>query len=221
MDELISRTEACELLNVEMRTMFHYLNKGYLKKIERGRRTYLSKNDVLLFKKALEDPLINPDKLLLTKIYLQVQQQQLDIDTVKKLLDLYHEPLNLEDFSILALYNAATALDIQSWDENWEQDWLELLIRFREEDFFQLEKVTKDPHPWKPFYKLILVTQDILDKRGDKELVEKYTSVRERFKKLILIWCEIKNSPRALVTLPAKEFGKHFIARLIKKYSKK
>lgn len=195
--------------------------KGYLRKINYHKRLYLDKKDVLAFKRALHDPIKGPDAIILTKLQGQVREQQNDIDTIKRILDLYNEPLELEDFSIHALYKAASALDIPSWEEGWEKEWGELLIRFREEDLFQLEKITSDEHPWKPFYKLIMVIQELMLKQNKQEYIELYNSAREHFRKLILIWIEIKNSPKALDQLPKSEFGKAVLLQLRNKFSGK
>jgi hypothetical protein len=160
------------------------------------------------------------DSVMISKMQAQIREQQADIDTIKKVLDLYNEPLHLEDFSIKSLYNAAIALEIDTWEKGWEQEWAELLIRFREEDLFQLEKITEDRHPWKPFYKLIMVIQELLRVKENYELLELYNSAREHFRKLILIWLEIKNESSLLDKLPKSEFGKLAIIKLREKYKK-
>ena len=217
---LITRTEAMKILGVQRRVLFKYMKRGYLRKVNHNSRLYLDRDDVLAFKEAQENPLSKPDAVILAKVCAQVREQQGEIDVIKRLLDLYNEPLNLEDFSINALYSAAIALDISTWDEGWENEWAELLVRFREEDLFQLERITGDEHPWKPFYKLIMVIQELLKAKNNKELNSLLDAAREHFRKLILIWIEIKNSPRMLDTLPRSEFGRFVMARLREKHSK-
>lgn len=221
MNDLITKSEACRLLGIQKRTLYKYLNRGYIKKVNHEHHIYLDKKDVLKFREALENPLPKTDAITVAKMNAQMREQEEDIKLIKRVLDLYNEPLELEDFSIHALYSAVTALEIETWDEGWEREWGELLVRFREEDFFQLERITGDDHPWKPFYKFLLVVQEIIRKREDKELNELYSAAREHFRKLILIWIEIKQSPKILDTLPKSEFGRWAITRLRERYSKR
>lgn len=219
-EQLISRTQACEILGVKERTIYNYLQKGYLKKVSKKKRIYLVKQDVENFKKSLEAPLPAPDRLMITKLYAEVRQQQKDIELIQKVLNLHHEPLNLPDFSMLALYNALETLDINNWDSGWEEEWGEIILRLREEDFFQLETLTKNPQPWKPFYKFMQTAQDIFSKQKNHELIKIYAAAREHLKTLVLIWLEVKNTPKVLDELPPEEFGKWIIAKLKTKYKK-
>lgn len=220
MNDLITKSEACKLLGVQKRTLYKYLNRGYIKKVNHQNRIYLDKKDILKFRGALENPLPKTDAITVAKMNAQMREQEEDIKLIKRVLDLYNEPLELPDFSIHALYTAVCGLELDTWDEGWEKEWAELLIRFREEDFFQLEKITGDEHPWKPFYKFILVVQELIRKREDRELTELYNAAREHFRKLILIWLEIKQSPKELDTLPKSEFGRWVMARMREKYNK-
>lgn len=219
-EELISKEEACAMLNVKLRTLYKYLERGYLRKVNKKNRLFLVKKDVETLIVALKDPINVADKILISKLYAQIREQENDLNIIKRIMNLYYEPLELEDFSITALYRAAERLEISDWEDGWEDEWGTLILRMREEDLFQLEKITGDEHPWKPFYKLLLVTQEIFRKRGDYTYAEQYNAAREHLKKLITIWCEIKNKPKALEHLPKEEFGKWVVTRLRERYKK-
>ena len=122
-DELVSRTDACNTLGVTERTLFTYLEKGYLKKVVKQKRIYLVKSEIELLRKAIENPLQIVDKVLFLKMQFQLKEQQADLDTMKRILNLYYEPLEMPDFSILAMYKTAERLDFETWDNNWEEDW--------------------------------------------------------------------------------------------------
>lgn len=220
-DELVSRTDACNTLGVTERTLFTYLEKGYLKKVVKQKRIYLVKSEIELLRKAIENPLQIVDKVLFLKMQFQLKEQQADLDTMKRILNLYYEPLEMPDFSILAMYKTAERLDFETWDNNWEEDWATFILRLREEDFLQLERLTENEHPWKPFHKLLLVVQSALEEKHEYKLLDLYAAAREHLRKLIVIWLEIKKAPRILELLPPDEVGTWTINKLRKRYLNK
>jgi len=217
-EELITRTEASKILGVTERTLFTYLERGYLKKVVKQKRIYLVKSELEQLKEAIQNPLQIVDKLLFLKLQLQIKEQQADLDTIKRILNLYYEPLEMPDFSILSMYKTAERLDFETWESNWEEDWAIFVLRLREEDLLQLERITNEEHPWEPFHKLLLVVQGVLEKRNDYKLLDLYAAAREHLRKLIIIWLELKKSPRILELLPAEEVGMWAIRKLRQKY---
>jgi len=217
---LITKKEAERVLGVTSRTIYRYIEKGYLKQIDKNKRLYLDSEEVEGLKKALEDPVKDIDKTIISKLFAMIKEQRSEIDTIKRILNLYYEPLELEDFSIKAYYSTALDLKIETWPEGWRSEWPLFIMRLREEDLFQLEKVVSDPHPWKPFLKMIMVIQEILKKEKDIQHLELFSAARKHLNNLITVWCEIKGEPKVHQQMSSSEFGKFTIARLREKLSK-
>jgi len=217
---LITKKEAARILGVTPRTLYRYIEKGRLKQIDKNSRLYLESSEVEAFKLALEEPIKDIDKMIVNKLFAMIKEQKSEIDTIKRVLNLYYEPLELEDFSLRAYYTAALELDIKGWPEGWKSDWPTFIMRMREEDFFQLERVLSDPHPWKPFLKMVMVLQDILRKEKDLEHLQLFSAARKHLNNLITVWCETKGEPKVSQHMSTEDFGKFAIARLREKLSK-
>jgi len=218
--EPITRTRAAKILGVKPKTLESYICKKYLTKIVMHGRIYVDKTEVEALKNGMNNPVPDVSGIIINKITAILKEQQKDIEVIKRVLDMYNEPLDMGDQSILALYKAAIELDIQSWPENWVEEWTSTIIRMRCEDFFQLEKLTNDENPWRPFLKIMMIIQDLLRKNKEFEKLTVANSARGHIDSLIKIWCEVKSRPNDANKLNASDFGKIAIGNIRERYLK-
>lgn len=217
---LITKKEAAEILGVTSRSVYRYILKGHLKEVQRDGGIFLESEEVEALKVAHENPIKKIDGTIVNKLLAMIKEQRSEIDTIKRVLNLYNEPLELEDFSIRAYYNTAAELDILNWPKDWKTEWPMFILRLREEDLFQLERVMETPHPWKAFLKMLMVIQEILKKEKDYENLQLFNAARKHLNILISIWCEVKGEPKPATYMSTEEFGKFAIARLREKLLK-
>jgi len=218
--EPITRTRAAKILGVKPKTLESYIWKKYLTKIVMHGRIYVDRTEVEALRNGMNNPVPEVSGIVINKLAAILKEQQKDIEVIKRVLDMYNEPLDMEDDSISALYRAAIDLRIESWPENWIEEWTNTILRMRCEDFFQLEKATTDEHPWKPFLKLMMIIQDVLRKNKEFERLEIANSARGHLDNLVKVWCEVKGKPKDATKLEASEFGRIAICNIRDRYLK-
>ncbi len=218
--KIITRTRAAKIIGVKPVTIEDYLRKGYLNRIVIHGRIYVDKDEAEALKAGLNSPVKDVNGVIVSKLTAIIREQQKDIEVIKRILNMYNEPLDMEDFSIEALYKAAIELRFESWPEDWIDEWIATIIRMRCEDLFQLEKITNDEHPWKPFLKLIIIIQDVLRKEKKFDVLETANSARAHLDEIINVWCQVKNKPSRNIKLEVAEFGKIAIYNIRERYLK-
>ncbi len=218
--KIITRTRAAKIMGVKPITIEDYVRKGYLTRISIHGRIYVDKNEVEALKNGISSPVKDVNGIIVSKLTALIKEQQKDIEVIKRILNMYNEPLDMEDFSIEALYKAAIELRFESWPVDWINEWISTFIRMRCEDFFQLERITGDEHPWKPFLKLIMIIQDILRKEKKFDELETANSARAHLDEIINIWCQVKNKSVKDTKLEVAEFGKIAIYNIRERYLK-
>jgi DNA-binding transcriptional MerR regulator len=186
----ITKKEAAELLRVTERTVTRYLDKGLLSFEYRGKVVYMLEEDVLRLDKGRKDPAgfpLNQDTF--EKMQVEIDSLKSQMAVVLRILNLRHMELTLNDAEYKNLYDGANQLASEGWPPHVEEQWSDLFLRLRVEDFERIEPLVDDPHPWRSF--LRLATSMHL-KPWDKNLREVFAEGKKRLEQVAGMWCVLR-----------------------------
>lgn len=182
----MNKKEAADFLGVTERTINNYINRGYLN----PDRVTNQINEVELkqFKRIIDTP-IPLNKLSFSKLLMKVEKQERELGVIKRILDIYDEPLAITDSALVSLYNMADIAKKDQWPEGWELYWADYLNRIDDDMFMRLEQLTKDQHPWIKFYTLCKALQAL---NLPQEINILYNRARYKLIGLAYIWAKYK-----------------------------
>lgn len=206
----MNKKEAANFLGVTERTINNYINKGYLL-TDIKLRGFVNDESVKQFKRILESP-IPLNKLSFTKLLMTVERQERELAVIKRILNIYDDPLNLPDNAILSIYNMADITKLKSWPEDWELDWADYLNRITDKDLQQIEKLTGELHPWIRFYKLCVALEEL---KLPVEINNLYIRARNRFIQLANVWVTVRGNTEVLKVLHKHPFSDSVVATLL------
>lgn len=184
--DLMNKKEAATFLGVTERTITNYINRGYLN----PDRVTGEINEVELkqFSRIIDTP-IPLNKLSFSKLLMKVERQERELGVIKRILDIYDEPLALTDSALMSLYNMADIAKKDMWPEGWEVYWADYLNRLDDDVFMRIEQLTKDQHPWIKFYNLCKALQEL---KLSHELNMLYSRARYKLVSFAYIWAKYK-----------------------------
>jgi hypothetical protein len=185
-DDFVTKEEAAQILEKGIRTVYRYIDKGWLKTCHRGNLIGTSRQSVYSLKAEMERE-ANP-YLIHTKILehrLAVAESR--ISAMMRMLNLRNEPLSLTDPEAKSLYDMVDYCAKQGWSPHNEETFIDSFMRMRDENLEQFRQVTGDEHPWRPFLMLAGTIRAALFNRAlqtDADLAASHLNV------LSLMWCK-------------------------------
>ncbi len=188
----MNKKEAANFLGVTERTISNYINRGY---INPDRVTgIINEQELRQFKRIVDSP-IPLNKLSFSRLLMKVEKQERELSVIKRILDLYNEPLTLTDTALVSLYNMADFNKKDLWPDGWELHWADYLNRMDDDLFVRLESLTNDAHPWIKFYNLCKAIE--ATKLPD-ELKMLYSKARYKLIGLAYIWAKYKGESSSI-----------------------
>jgi hypothetical protein len=194
----VTLEEAARLLRVSESTIQAYVKWGYLRASKK--KTEVRADDVaaLVRERDAAPPL---DKVGFAKLFHENRVLRAEVDVLKRIANIRVDPLNLTDSEIASFYRLAHNHATQGCPLEHEESWVELLSRLQHSDLVQLEKVTNDQQPWRPFFNLAAQ----LSVAARKHLRSSFEACQGHIKVIAGIWLQTHGgSPTVLDTLPSQ-----------------
>lgn len=215
--KFMTTKQAAKLLGVSMRTIYRYTAKGLLGYECEGRTLMVSEEDVVKLKKGRHDILSSPlQRDIIVKLQAEVQALRTEMETVKRLLNLKYEKLDLTLPQYELLYRSAEQMSLEGWAPHAEEQWAEYFVRLKVEDLEKIELAVEDPHPWRPFLRLA-ATMHL--NPYNRDLTELLAAGRTNIQQTAGIWCTLKGvTPRTFDVLQERDAAplKKLVRRLKK-----
>lgn len=204
----ITKREAADLLEVSHRTITRYLDRGLIRFEYRGKTPYLLEEDVLRLDKGRKDPVgvpLNRDTFEQMRVELDAIRAQMAM--VLRILNLGNMELNLTPIEYKNLYDGANQLASEGWSPHSEEQWSEVFLKLRVEDFEKIEPLVDDPHPWRSF--LRLATSMHL-RPWDKNLRNVFAEGKKRLEQVAGVWCILRGQTSKDFDMLSKEHSAPF-----------
>jgi excisionase family DNA binding protein len=205
--EYITIEKAGEALNVSRSTIYRYIRQGHLRTVKEGQHQLVSRKDVrtLLDLDKKRNQTYAAHKISVAALESRVQVLENVVETMKRLLDIRREPMDLTAPEMLSLYRMAQHHLTVAWSPHDEDQWTDVFARMRLENLETLDEVIEDEDPWRPFHQLC---RAILANPHNIDLSLKLNAGKNNLEKLAYIW--------------SKRIGKDAkqLARIVKKDDK-
>jgi excisionase family DNA binding protein len=202
MSDFLYREQAAEQLGVTERTVRNMIKRGLLRPIRRGRRVGVMTEDVAVLAatrktQTAADPTDGrPTRRELAELHAQLLAMEDRMGVIRRLLNCYHEPLELTDVELTGRYRVAEEQASKGWPREAEQDWVGFFPRIGHDELERLRVLVDDIHPWRPFYKLCATMVLVPFDRG---LREELQAGKKNLLQIAQVWMELGgNGPRQL-----------------------
>lgn len=190
----LSKGEAAKILGCHVRTVFKLIERGELRPYAQGHLVGVSEEDVIALRdsklKRVEERrlpfAINRQAML--RLHTEVRVLRQELDQVLRVLNIRREPLVLSDLEAEALYKTAHEYATEGWPPQIEEMWASHFLRLQVTHFNQIQHITKDRHPWRPFMKL---ASTMVLQPYNTELVIQLSSGREHLQSMVSVWFEV------------------------------
>lgn len=184
--EYVTIEKAAEALEVSVRTVYRYIEKGHLSTIKKGDHQLVSRQDVralIDLRNQNQGPAIN--KTTVAKLHAKVQLLEKQLDAVMRILDIRTEPLKLSAPELVSLYEMAQHHLQYPWSPHHEQMWCDTLSRFSLEDLEKLSELIDDDHPWRPFHAL---AKAMMQNPHDVDIKIQLSAAKNNIERIGYIW---------------------------------
>lgn len=202
-DPFLTRAEAAAVLGVSERTIYRRLRAGALRPfMKRGERGVL-REDVCALKEFANKPEAMPvNGATLAQLRAQIRELQYDLEKCEEILDLRRLPLGLSLPALAAKYRAAIQELGSGIVRGNEWNWAEFLMRLRWDDLEKIASTSGDPHPWRPFWRLVeMLYGAAAEKMADSSLVLRLSAARRCIEILSTLWVMEKCEQRRIAAL--------------------
>ena len=202
--KFLTKEKAALILGVSSRTVYRYLAQGLLIPAYDGRRIGVWEEDALKLKKIQQQDIPTAlDRELFLKMVTELETLKSQMSAVMRILNIKYEHLNLTDPEYRTLNLMAEQYSLEGWPPQAEEQWADTFVRLRIEDLENLERVTKDPHPWRVL--LRLATTMHLN-TYDKSLQDQMAAGKNNIYQTAGIWCVLKGeSPKAFTMMAQRD----------------
>lgn len=187
-DDFLTKEEAAQILEKTTRSVYRYIEKGWLATAHQGPLIGTTRSSVYQLKAEMERE-INPYLLHIKQLEHRLSVAESRISAMMRMLNLRNEPLMLTDPEAKSLYDMVDYCSKQGWAPHAEETLIDSFLRMRDENLEQFESVTTDEHPWRPFLMLAGTMRAALYDRklqNDADLAASHLNV------LALMWCKRK-----------------------------
>lgn len=216
-NSFVYKEKAAALAGISERTLYRYARKGLVRTKEDGRRTLFDEEDVLKLKKGRRDILSAPlQRDMIVKLISEVQTLKTQMSTVMRILNIQYDALQMTAPEYERFYKTAEQYSIEGWPPQAEEMWAEYFVRMRAEDLAKLEKITGDPHPWRPFLRLVSTMRI---NPYEASLADIFSAGKTNIEHIAGIWAVLKEeSPREFSILAERDGTPN--RKLVKRLSK-
>lgn len=181
-----------------VRTIFNLIDRGALRPVREGKNVGVREDDVIAYRnsRAKSDGertlpfAINRETMARHDTELRVLRR--DVDMILNVLNIRRTHLKMSDLEMVALYNTAKEYGEKGWPPQVEETWAKYFLQMHTDCFLQIERRTKDHHPWRPFHKLARTMQL---QPYNTELLLQLAAGREQVEHMAAVWAEIKQIP--------------------------
>jgi hypothetical protein len=186
----ITKREAAALLDVSMRTVSKYLSLGLARFEYRGKVAYILEEDLLRLDNGRKNFAGNPlNRDTFEAMRVEIDSLKAQMAVVLRILNLRHMELSLTDLEYKNLYTGANQLASEGWPPHIEEQWSDVFLRLRIEDFEKLAALVDDPHPWRSFLRL---ATSMHASPWDKNLREIFAEGKKRLEQVAGMWCVLR-----------------------------
>lgn len=201
----MTKKEAAKMLAVTERTINNYISKGYLTK-------ELTEDEVKRLT-VVDKVKIPFNRVSFINLFLKVETQEKELEVIKRILNMYKEPLNLSDSTLSSLYTLADISKKDLWPKDWLVEWTNVICRLSEKEFMKLSELHNDPHPWLRFLTLV---NYVLSQNISESINLLYTHTKASLLQQANIWTQIKGSSKEVAeVIHSEPFSKNLIANLL------
>ncbi len=201
-DDYISKEEAALILGKSTRTIFRYLDRGWLKPITRGGQVGATRASVYELKQEIEKE-VNPYLVAIGIIESRLMVMEGRVSAMMRLLNLKNQRLTLTDPEAASLYSMVDHSSKNGWTPHNEEILIDTFMRLDDSNLEQFEKLIGDEHPWRPFLMLAGTMRHAMFNRQfqtDIELAASHLNV------LAQLWCKRKGeTAKAFELLSARD----------------
>ncbi len=198
MSKIVSKDRAITLLEISERTFYRLMNSGLLKPVYEGRKVGFYEEEVLQLKRVRNDP-VSLNKDLVGMLLAKVQTLENQMSAVMRILNIKFDPLKLTSPEYRNLYLMADHYGREGWPPQAEEQWADVFVRLRLEDFEEISSIVGSEHPWIPFLRLATTMyMACADSAYRGQLAAGRTNVFQ----VAGIWCTLKGET-------VKEFDLH------------
>lgn len=221
---VMTKTEAAKLLGVSERGVYRYISRGYLRLAHDSGRTGVWESEVLGLKRVRDADAERRGELLpfavnkttLAMLHARIRTLEMQMTVIARILGVRHDPLGLTDPELAALATTAAGLAEEGWPPHVEEMWAGVFVRLRLEDLEQLERLTGDDHPWRPFHRLC-ATMCLVP--YNPELRAEFVQGRTNLFGLAGVWAHMKGiSPSKAESMVANQAAPH--SRVVRRMGK-
>jgi hypothetical protein len=187
-EDFLTKEEAAQILEKNWRTIYRYIEKGWLETARRGTTIGTTRQSVYELKQELESE-ANPYLVKIGRLESRVLMLESRMSAVMRILNMRNQPLTLTDPEAKSLYDMADYASKNGWSPHNEETLIDVFLRMQDKNIEQFERVSGDEHPWRPFLLLAGTMRHALFTRGlqaDVELAAGNMTV------LAQLWCKKK-----------------------------
>ena len=204
----ITRLEAAALLEVSGRTVSRYMDKGLIRFEYRGKTAFLLEEDILRLDKGRKDPAGSPlNRDTFERMQVEIDALKAQMAVVLRILNLRHMELTLTAVEYKNLYDGANQLASEGWPPHIEEQWSDVFLRLRVEDFEKIEPLVGDPHPWRSFLRLATSMQV---RPWNKSLREIFAEGKKRLEQVAGMWCVLRGESSKSFDMLSKQHSAPF-----------
>ena len=205
----LTKREAAQVLGCHVRTVFEKIRRGELRPVPNGKRVDVLEEDVIALrdsKRKFDGERSLPfaiNRQTIHRLDTEIRVLRQELNQVLRVMNIRRDPLKVSDLEIVSLYKTAVQYVAEGWPPQVEEAWATYFLRLSIDNFKQLERMTEDHHPWRPFLKLVntMVLQPY-----NTELTIQLSSGRDNLQSMASVWFEVKRiSPRRLDAMLVKD----------------
>ncbi len=186
--DFVTKEEAAQILEKGIRSVYRYIDKGWLATAHRGSLIGTTRQSVYSLKAEMERE-VNPYLIHSKMLEHRLAVAESRISAMMRMLNLRNEPLTLTDPEARSFYEMVDYSARQGWPPHNEETLIDSFMRMRDDNLEQFHQVSGDEHPWRPFLLLAGTMRAALFNRAlqtDADLAASHLNV------LSLMWCKRK-----------------------------
>lgn len=186
--DFITKEEASDILGKHARTIARYIDSGILQAAHKNKKVGVSRQSLYRLKEDIEKEM-NPTRAILQKLESRLLVAEGRISAMMRMLNMRYEPLILTDPEVKNLYEMVVHSAKAGWMPHNEEMFIDTFLKLTDTFLDQVEKLTEDKHPWRPFLMLASTMKQALYDRVLKPDIELAVS---HLMVLAEIWCRRK-----------------------------
>ena len=216
--EFYTLETAASRLNVSLRTIHNYLNKGMLSRVIREGRVTIPASDVEDLRSETSFPVMNKANWIDMNARLRRLEERMAAMTA--IMGLHNEPLRPNKENALGLHvQAKKAATAGKWEEKEVDMWTDILGKIDEVTLTTIATASTDLQPWSTYFSLCQSLLDYCEAQYKKEKtlalerqIMKLEDCRKHLRSVAVVWIETNRGNMSDVVLramiPNRQYGK-------------